>query len=191
MSRRLCACVVAAGLLSLTFAARGADLLVNPSFEEPGDQEDLAAGWSRWGDWINRETGWTPIHDGTCLLGYHHWQIEKNGTSGFYQDIENVTPGKTCTFSLYANADKVADGEQAPVSVEVRLETTVDGEQSTIISKRYEVSALAGGEEWSKLSVSAKVPAKTLRALVVITPGDGSKPRGGAIKFDDAKLSVQ
>src|ERR1700693_2229715 len=32
--------------------------LVNPSFEDPGNAPDRAAGWGRWGQWMNREEGW-------------------------------------------------------------------------------------------------------------------------------------
>ena len=35
--------------------------LVNPSFETEGAQQDLAQDWSRWGNWINGETVWTPV----------------------------------------------------------------------------------------------------------------------------------
>ena len=172
-------------------AVAGEELLINASFEEQGESADFAKGWSRWGNWINRETGWNPVLDGKCLLGYHHWQIEKNETSGFYQDLENVEPGRMCTFSIYVNTDAVAEGQQGPVSVEIRLETTVYDEQSVVISQHYEVSDLAGGKDWSRLSVRAKTPNRRLRALVLITPAKGNGSRGGALKFDKASVVLE
>ena len=42
--------------------------LVNPSFEDSGDAADRAAGWGRWGQWMNREEGWTPVHSGVSPI---------------------------------------------------------------------------------------------------------------------------
>jgi len=96
MSRNLL-CIV----LSVVFAsAASAAMLENESFEELGDSFDKASGWNRWGDWINREDSWTPTHDGTCILAYHHWQIETEDSSGFWQDAKNIRPGKMYTFSV-------------------------------------------------------------------------------------------
>ena len=188
MNRFFVFLILVSGLAFSSPAVAGEELLVNSSFEEQGESADFAKGWSRWGNWINRETGWNPVLDGKCLLGYHHWQIEKDETSGFYQDIENVQPGRMCTFSIHANADAIAEGQQGPVSVEIRLETTVYDEQSVVISQRYEVSDLAGGTEWSRLCVRAKTPNNRLRALVVITPAKGKVLRAGALKFDKASV---
>lgn len=160
--------------------------LVNPSFEVEGAQQDLAQNWSRWGDWINRETGWTPVKDGDCIIGYHHWQIEKSDNSGLYQDLK-VTAGKNYTFSIYANADNPADSKNAE-SIELRLETTVNGAQSTVASKTYNLSDIATGSDWSKLQISAVAPSEDLRVLVIVNPAKEG-PRGGALKFDAADLT--
>lgn len=164
--------------------------LVNASFEEQGEHSDLAAGWSRWGDWINREAGWEPVHDGACIMGYHHWQIEGSGNSGLWQDVE-VEAGKGYTFSIFANVDPAEDDKVGPESVEVRLETTLYGEQSTVQSRTYPVKDLARDGSWSLLEVSATAPTDLLRVLVVMTPGKDNKPRGGALKFDDARLAAR
>ncbi len=159
--------------------------MVNPSFEDEGEQGDLAAGWLRWGDWMNREAAWTPVKDGSCIIGYHHWQIEKTDNSGLYQDMK-VTAGQPYTFTVYANADKPADAKTAE-NVELRLETTVNDQQSTVASKTYNLSDLATGSDWSKLQVSGTAPNDTLRVLIIVTPAKEG-PRGGAVKFDDASL---
>lgn len=169
-----------------TALSAGAQTLENPSFEMEGTQSDMAKGWSRWGDWINRETGWTPTKDGSCIIGYHHWQILKPDTSGLWQDLK-VEAGKTYTFSVYANADKTTDGSKIAESVEIRLETTLDGSQSTIATKTYPYADLASGQDWSLLSVSGVAPNDTLRVLIIVTPAKEG-PRGAAIKFDSASL---
>jgi hypothetical protein len=161
--------------------------LVNASFETAGEQEDLAQGWSRWGDWMNRESVWTPVRDGTCLIGYHHWQIEKSDNSGLYQDTK-VTAGQNYTFSIYANADVSADSKNAE-TVELRLESTVDGKQSTLASKMYNLADIATGTDWSKLQISAVAPNDSLRVLVIVNPSKEG-PRGGALKFDASELTA-
>jgi len=163
--------------------------LVNPSFENKGPQDDQAEGWLRWGDWINRETTWTPVKDGTCIIGYHHWQIEKGDNSGLYQDMK-VEAGKNFTFSIYANADKSTDSSKNAESVELRLESTVNGTQATVASKIYNLSDIASGTDWSKLQVSGVAPNDTLRVLIVVNPSKEA-PRGGAVKFDAANLTAE
>jgi hypothetical protein len=162
--------------------------LVNPSFENKGPQDDQAEGWLRWGDWINRETTWTPVKDGTCIIGYHHWQIEKGDNSGLYQDMK-VEAGKNFTFSIYANADKSTDSSKNAESVELRIESTVNGTQATVASKIYNLSDIASGTDWSKLQVSGVAPNDTLRVLIVVNPSKEG-PRGGALKFDAAALTA-
>ena len=161
--------------------------LVNTSFETQGAQSDVAEGWSRWGDWMNRESVWTPVKDGVCIIGYHHWQIEKGDNSGLYQDTK-VEPGKNYTFSIYANADKAADSKNAE-TVELRIEATVDGVQATVASKTYNLSDIAAGNDWSKLQVSGVAPNDKMRVLVVINPSKEG-PRGGAVKLDVAELTA-
>ena len=162
--------------------------LQNASFEMEGPEGgDRALNWDRWGDWINRETGWTPVKDGSCIIGYHHWQIEKPDDSGLYQDVK-VEAGKKYAFSIYANADASTDRPNAE-SVELRLETTVNDQQSTLASRVFTFADLAKGSDWSKLQVEAVVPNDTLRVLIIIKPF-AQGPRGGAIKLDLAELSI-
>ncbi len=164
--------------------------LQNPSFEKEGAASDRAESWERWGDWINREINWSPLRDGSCLIGYHHWQIEKDELSGLYQNLSDVQPGTKYTFSVYANVDAVTGEAQAAESIELRLETTLYDEQSIVASKKYKVSDLATGDEWSRLRVSAVAPQDQLRVLILIEPS-ASGPRGGALKLDAATLTVE
>ena len=79
------------------------NLLKNPSFEDAGASPDNAADWSRWGDWINRESEWIPTHSGKCLIGYHHWQITKPDNSGMWQEIPaNVKASQKFKFSVFS-----------------------------------------------------------------------------------------
>ena len=163
--------------------------LVNPSFEDPGNAPDRAAGWGRWGQWMNREEGWTPVHSGHCLLGYHHWEITDANTSGIYQDVEHVVKGTGYTFGIYANLDKAKNPARDAFTIELRLESTVDGRQQIVASKLYRVADLAP-DRWEKLAVSGAPANASLRVLVIVTPSPQNGTRGGALRFDDAFLEV-
>ena len=161
--------------------------LVNPSFEDPGDATDRAAGWGRWGQWMNREEGWTPVHSGHCLLGYHHWEITDANESGIYQDVEHAVKGVGYTFGIYANLDKAKSPARGAFTIELRLESIVDGQQQIVASKRYKVGNLVP-DQWEKLTVSGAPVNDSLRVLVIITPSPQNGTRGGALRFDDAFL---
>jgi ABC-type phosphate transport system substrate-binding protein len=161
--------------------------LMNPSFEEQGETADRAAGWGRWGDWFNREEGWTPVHSGHCILGYHHWEIPSAKDSGVYQDVAGAVKGASYTFGIYASVDKAKKPARDAVSIELRLESTVDGSEQTVASKLYKVADLPP-DDWQKLTVSGSANSDTLRVLVIVTPSPMDGTRGGALRFDDAFL---
>ncbi|MGO9527919.1 MAG: carbohydrate binding domain-containing protein [Verrucomicrobiia bacterium] len=163
--------------------------LANPSFEDPGDATDRAAGWSRWGDWFNREEGWTPVRSGHCILGYHHWEIPSARDSGVFQDVAGVVKGASYTFGIYVSVDKAKNPSKDAVSIELRLESTADGSQQTVASKLYKVSDLPPND-WQKLTVSGFANSGTLRVLVIVTPSPMDGTRGGALRFDDAFLEL-
>lgn len=163
--------------------------LVNSSFEDPGDSTDRAAGWGRWGQWMNREEGWTPVRSGHCLLGYHHWEIADANESGIYQDVEHAVKDVGCTFGIYANLDKAKSPARDALTIELRLESMVDGRQQTVASKLYKVDSLVP-DQWKKLTVSGAPINDSLRVLVIVTPSPQNGTRGGAIRFDDVFLEV-
>jgi hypothetical protein len=163
--------------------------LVNPSFEDPGDATDRAAGWGRWGQWMNREEGWTPVHSGHCLLGYHHWEIADANKSGIYQDVEHAVKGVGYTFGIYANLDKAKNPARDALTIELRLESIVDGQPRMVASKLYRVDNLAP-DQWEKLTVSGAPINDSLRVLVIVTPSPQNGTRGGALRFDDAFLEL-
>ncbi len=168
-------------------ALKADNLLKNPSFETEGKSGDTAADWNRWGDWINRETGWTPTHSGKCLIGYHHWQITGAQNSGIWQDVPGVRAGQKFTFSIFVYADAPNKGDNAAEKIELRLEATRGGQQLQIQSVTVPVSDLPKDSAWHKVSVSGTTPEDNLRVLIVVTPA-ANGPRGGSIKFDDATL---
>jgi len=181
------------GMIALVMAFimnANAQTLYNGSFEEQGESEDTAAGWGRWGEWINRHNDWEPTRDGACLIAYHHWQITEPENSGIYQDVYGAQPDVRYTFKVYAMTDAPQEeGEAAPETIEIRLESTVDGQQKTVASKKYrfkDISTTADGR-WSPLRISGTPINDKLRVLIIVEPGKGEK-RGGTVKFDDAEL---
>jgi len=162
--------------------------LVNPSFEDPGETPDRAAGWSRWGNWFNREDSWSPVRSGRCILGYHHWQIPDASDSGVYQDVTNAVKGTEYTFGIFANIDKARPPMRDALTIELRLESLVDGQPQRIGSKLYNVADLVP-DRWEKLTVAATPVNDSLRVLVIAQPSPINGTRGGAIRFDDAFLA--
>ena len=167
--------------------AEGKSLLKDGSFESKGASDDVPANWNRWGDWLNRETTWSPVRDGKSLIGYHHWQIDgAGGSSGLWQDVK-VTPGQRYTFTIFVQHDAAEAGKHDAKTLELRLESTVNGEQVTLNSRDFTVDALATGKDWTRATVTGTAQSETLRALAVINAGDA--PRGGAVKLDTATLT--
>ena len=165
-------------------AAR-AEELVNPSFEEPETETDnewgdLAAGWRRWGNWMNRESQWVPTRSGNCLMGYHHWRIEENNPSGFFQDVPGIPDGTLCQFSIFVFRDDQTDAD----SVELRLERL--GGFETLASQVFYMDDIRR-KAWGILTVSGRTKGEGVRVLVIVTPKQAGG-RQGAIKFDDAEL---
>lgn len=165
----------------------GPSLLANGSFEEQGEAADRAAGWNRWGDWMNRETAWTPTHDGRALIGYHHWRLTGGGASGLWQDVK-AKAGDRYAFTVLAQHDPATGGAQNAGTLELRLESVTPDGQITLNSQDFAVNKLATGQGWSRLSVSGTATSDTLRVLAVINAA-ADAPRGGAVKLDDATVT--
>ena len=185
---RVRASLISAAILAIFTGPMSApaQLLLNGSFEDPETQAenpfgDLAAHWGRWGNWINRETAWTPTHSGKCLIGYHHWQIQEDTTSGLYQDITGAPVGSNAVFGVYAFKDEKTNIE----SVELRIEKYGGGQ--VIASEVCPGDHVKTGG-WGHLSVSGTNTEPGLRVLIVVKPKQGGN-REGAVKIDDATLS--
>lgn len=169
-------------------APAGESLLKNGSFEAAGTAPNLAAGWNRWGDWIDRETAWSPVKDGKALIGYHHYEIGGTGASaGLWQDAK-VVAGKRYTFTVFAQHDAVEAGKKDAKSIELRLEGVRPDGQVTLNTQEFGVANLATGKTWSRLAISGTATDDTMRVLAVINSADEAN-RGGAIKLDAATLT--
>ncbi len=168
-------------------APASSNLITNGSFEDVGSADDRAANWERWGQWFNREGGWTPTRDGKCVLGYHHFRIESADNSGWYQDVSGLATGERYEFRVDANADRPADGKKGPQSVELAIEAPYRGRTLKIASQTYTADALATGDAWSNLKVTGVIPGDRARVLIIVNPSaDG--PRDAALKFDSASF---
>lgn len=157
----------------------------NPSFEEPVEEGnwscDRPAGWDRRGAWFNRETTWSPVLKGECLMAYHHWQIKQDDPSELFQDLSGITTGKNFCFSVQVFKDKGTNFEY----VELRIEPARGG--APISSAVYRMPDLKSGK-WTQLSVSTKPAVSDLRVVISVKPGR-SNQRKGALKFDEASIS--
>lgn len=173
--------------LALFLAASGVSgQLLNGSFEEsellrPNPYGDLAAYWGRWGNWMNHETGWEPAHGGLAMMGYHHWEIQEPATSGFYQDVTNVPPGSTCVFGIYLFKDPGTDAE----FVELRIERA--GGFHVYVTRVYPMNELRTA--WQRLWVKGTNDESGVRVVVSVKPKEVNG-RDGALKFDDAELTI-
>ena len=175
-------------LLAFAGVAGAEPALQNPSFEDPMDPADwrcdIAKGWTRWGHWMNRETGWLPTQDGECLIGYHHWEINGTENSGFSQLVQGLKPNLAYTFSIHVSVDKDTNAE----SIELRL----SHEKGDIAGETIPVKSLPAGE-WTPLSVTGKATADRMWVNVIVEPLKKVKAqwdRKGAIKFDKADFHV-
>lgn len=166
--------------------------LQNGSFEIPQGSTvpDQAKYWNRWGEWLNREQGWTPSRDGDCMLGYRHWQIQSAANSGAWQDVTSLTPGMRQTFSVDANRDLPAGGKFGPDSVELRIESQYQGRWLFVASQTFGAGDIATGAGWSRLHVAGLVPADNARVLIIVNPSSQT-PRDASFKFDNASLRTQ
>ncbi len=168
-----------------------ANLLRNASFEtaeDPTHAADRAKHWNRWGQWFNRQTDWTPVRSGDSILAYHHWQIEAGDSSGVWQDVNGLTPGRTYEFQAFGNLDPGAAGKSIPSAIELRLEAPQpDGSVLTLATRTYPAKDLATADGWSRLSLTGQAVSETMRVLLIVYPAD-SAPRDGAIKLDEVSL---
>ncbi len=165
--------------------AEDAPLLKNASFEIPLDPENWAcdqpAHWIRWGNWMNRETGWAPTKSGECLVGFHHFRLKGDDNAGFYQDVRDAQKNKRHTFSIHAWVDKDTNAEE----IQLQMHSYHGG--SVIETAAYPVGRIKP-DQWVKLSLSESPPGDGLRVMVVVEPKQGGRFLRGAVKFDDAEL---
>ena len=164
--------------------------LINGSFEQGGTPSDTAVGWTRWGEWINRETDWKPVRTGQAVLGYHHWQIPSEADSGVWQEVKGLKVGQKVKFSIFMMVDSVSGNQARAEYVELRLEYSKNGWQEILAQKRVPLKDFPTDEAWHAVEVEGVACTEELRVVLSITPSLDEIPRAGAVKFDDAKIEV-
>ena len=165
--------------------------LINGSFEEGGTTSDTAVGWTRWGEWINRETDWKPVRTGQAVLGYHHWQIPSEADSGVWQEVKGLKVGQKVKFSIFMMVDSVSGNQARAEYVELRLEYSKNGWQEILAQKRVPLKDFPTDEAWHAIEVEGVASTEELRVVLSITPSLDEIPKAGAVKFDDAEIQVK
>ncbi len=163
--------------------------LENGDFGYPSENPEFPEGWTIWGDWLLRETGWAPQTPSGAMMGYHHYRVSGNNNSGMQQDVTSTKAGQRVRFSVLIMVDKHDASSKRPYCVELMLESTKDGEQQTVASKEVVLEEFPTDEQWHEVFVEGTLPADSLRVIVSITPSP-SGPRQSAVKFSEANLSV-
>ena len=163
----------------------GQNLLFNGSFES-SLSNGSAAGWATYGGNITRETGWSPVRDGSALLAYRHWEVSNTQPSGAYQELIGLVPGQQYVFTVYANRDDVSANQLAD-QLELRVET-ISSPTMRLESSFHGVSEIATGEEWSRVQLRFTATDTRHRVSIVMYPGSGT--RDGAVKFDGVRLET-
>lgn len=163
----------------VTIPAPG-NLATNTSFEM-GSGSGLSS-WSIEGGQLGRETGWTPVRDGSSLLGYRHWQVTSAQPSSVTQVVSGLTPGQRYDFSVFVNRDPVPGGARLAESVELSVET-VGSPTRVIARQRFPVSQLETGDVFSRIGLTFGAIEGQARLRLTCVPA-ASGPRDGAVKFD-------
>ena len=153
-------------------AMQGANLLTNPSFEQPY-VDGTAQNWNRW----HQET---PKTDAGCEAGYHYrpkWLIETNGElvadgvtsqkvgntwdtwhGGVFQTVD-VTPGETYRFTVLARGRASNDNYPQPseFGINMNVQAGVDPNGSGVWHDGDVVWGAAGSphDAWQSFTVEA------------------------------------
>ena len=103
-----------------------------------------------------------------------------------------MTPGQRVAFSIAVSRDQAEAGRHEAQAIELRLESPLaqpDGTALTLATRTYEVADLVPGESWNPMTVTGVAAGSTLRVLVAVYPAEQG-PYGAALKFDDARLTI-
>ncbi len=181
--------LIASALVLVTAGSLFSQSLENGDFGYPSENPELPEGWTIWGDWLLRETGWEPKTPSGAMMGYHHYRVSGQNKSGMQQDVTGAKSGQRVRFSVLIMVDKHEAGSERPYSVELTLEGTKDGEQQTVASKEVVLEEFPTDDEWHEVFVAGTLPADDLRVIVSVTPSP-SGPRQSAVKFSEANLTM-
>lgn len=163
--------------------------LVNSNFGDEGEDPSIADRWKTWGDWIRREPSWYPKPGSGVLMGYHHYRISNEATSGFYQDIEDAKAGSTVRFYIFVILDRHDPLLNRPEKIELILESGKGEEKKEFAKTELPLAEFEADMPWQEITVEGKMPADGLRVKVSITPSP-SAPRSSSLKFAEANLEI-
>jgi hypothetical protein len=178
--------VATAVALSLTAAAQSIE---NPSFEEAGSADGLAAKWDISGAGLGRSTSSNSFRSGTAALTYDHGAVTNLEESSVVQNVPGIKAGQRCRFSIQAVQQRGEVGQRLPARMTIRLESRMDQQPVTIAARRYDWRSLGTGADWTLLRLAGTAPTDNLQVVITFTPSAES-PRGGWIRLDDASMEV-
>lgn len=192
--------IVGAGaIIALSAGSAFANLLVNPSFEDPdtpfggggAPEYPGATGWDAFGGVFTIEdfvTG-VPAKDGNQVL-------KTFGVAGVFQE-HAVAGGDIVDFTAFAmngSYDPMGTGQVAAGNIEWFDSPGVCTDEGfgCVVSLGASIQGdTAALDVWSAVGViGAVTPATSTIARVVLITGDFAGPGGGAPVFDDADLTV-
>lgn len=177
-----------AGAVSLPAAPAvptGPDLMINGDFESASNPS-VPDGWQLEGGNIGRETGWTPLRNGTALLAYRHWQVSGGTWSSAARAIGGLTPGEPHEVVLHVNRDSVSFGSVQARTLRVEIET-FGGALRVMEARDFPISEIATGSEWSRLVVPFRPTASAVRVKLSFEPAPSGN-RDGAVKVDEIRV---
>jgi hypothetical protein len=181
--------IIASAAVLFTACSLYSQSLENGDFGYPSENPEAPEGWTTWGEWFMRETGWDPRPPSGAMMGYHHYRVMGNNKSGMHQDVTGVKAGQKVRFSILMMVDEHSSDSQRPYSVELILEGEKDGQQQTVATKEVVLGEFPTDDEWHEVSVEGTLPVDNLRVIVAVTPSP-SGPRQSAVKFSEANLEV-
>ena len=189
----------AGALVALTSGTAFANLLVNPSFEDPdtpfgsgGAPEYAGAtGWTTFGGVFTIEdfVAGVPAKEGNQVL-------KTFGTAGAFQEF-GVGAGDIVDFSAWGmngSYDPMAAGQVVAANIEWFSAPGVcldDGGGGCVVSLGSSFDGSATQDVWNQVAVlGAATPAGATIARAVLNTGPFGGSEGGAPIFDDASFTV-
>ena len=183
--------------VAFTATANAANLLINPSFEDPdtpapeGPPEYAGAtSWESFGGVFTIEdyVGALEAYDGNQVL-------KMFGLGGVYQEFDvTSTDIVTATAWVYNDSiDPMEGGQVAAVNIEWfdSPGNCTQAGPDCIVSFGSSINADTTLDEWMQIGViGAEVPDGATIARMVLITGEFAGPGGGAPKFDAASFEV-
>jgi hypothetical protein len=182
---RLCALAAIVAIVLASDEA-AANKFANPSFEDPitSDGPPFVGSWEGFSGNFGGGSSSASNSSAMPRTGAGHVDLtitSQSGFAGVFQDVPNLVPGSSWTFSGW---HKAASDPYDAVS-EVRIEWR-DSVTNTEISRTPNSLPVAGGD-YTPFSLTAMVPAgaDTARAVYALATFATIPPAGGTVFLDD------